>query len=117
MKFMKVINETKNIEISKSIGLATALHERILGLMFKKSIDHDGLFIKPCNSIHTFFCFFPLDIYFLDRENIVIKVIHKMRPWRITRLYFTSKSVLEFKSVGKLREIDVGDKVDIVCLS
>ena len=38
--------------------------KKLGGFMFKKKADY-GIYFKNCNSIHTFFCYFPSDIYFL----------------------------------------------------
>ena len=38
--------------------------------MFKKKMgEFDALLIKPCNSIHTFFMRYPIDVLFLDMPN------------------------------------------------
>ena len=42
-----------------------------------------GLLIKPCSSIHMFFMRFPIDVVFLDRNNVVVKVVHGIKPWRM----------------------------------
>jgi uncharacterized protein len=42
----------------------------------------EGLLIKPCGSVHTFFMRFPLDVVFLDRELSVVAVRPEVRPWR-----------------------------------
>ena len=42
----------------------------------------EGLLIKPCGSVHTFFMRFPIDVVFLDRELSVLAVRPEVRPWR-----------------------------------
>ena len=117
VKMLEVKNKTKNTVVSMKTGLANEMMERIVGLMFKKDISFDGLYIKPCNSIHTFFCKFPLDIYFLDKKNKVIRIIKNMKPWDMTRVYFGSRSVLEFKSGVLDQEIELNDELEVKCIN
>ena len=42
----------------------------------------EGLLIKPCGSVHTFFMRFPIDVVFLDRELSVVDVRPELRSWR-----------------------------------
>jgi uncharacterized membrane protein (UPF0127 family) len=42
----------------------------------------EGLLLKPCGSVHTFFMGFPIDVVFLDRELSVVAVRPEVRPWR-----------------------------------
>jgi uncharacterized membrane protein (UPF0127 family) len=30
-----------------------------------------------------FFMRFPIDVVFLDRDNVVVKVVHGIKPWRM----------------------------------
>lgn len=62
--------------------VARAFPERVRGLIGTKSLaPGEGLLIEKCNAIHTFFMSFPIDAYFLDGENRVIKTVKMIRPW------------------------------------
>jgi hypothetical protein len=41
------------------------------------------LAIAPCNSIHTFFMRFTIDVLFVRRDGEVARVALAVRPWRI----------------------------------
>ena len=57
---------------------------RMKGLLGRGGLDDgEGLLIRPTGSIHMFFMRFPIDAVFLDRELRVVKVVPKLRPWRI----------------------------------
>jgi uncharacterized membrane protein (UPF0127 family) len=45
----------------------------------------EGVFLRPASSIHTFLYAmrFPIDAVFLDRELVVRKVAHNVKPWRL----------------------------------
>lgn len=103
--------------LSEKIKIANSFDERLVGLMFKKEMSElDGLLITPCNSIHTFFMRFNIDVYFLDKNNKVIKIIKKLKPWRITGIYFKAIKVLELRENFLEQEVNIGDKLEVVCL-
>ncbi|MDD2377562.1 MAG: DUF192 domain-containing protein [Bacilli bacterium] len=57
--------------------------ERFKGLMFiRKPIDY-GICFKKCNAIHTFFMFQSIDIIMTDKENNIIHIYRKLKPFRI----------------------------------
>ena len=56
--------------------------ERARGLIGVKGLaPGEGMLIERCNAIHTFFMSFPIDVYFLDGKNRVIKTVKMVRPW------------------------------------
>lgn len=115
----KLIIKKINGEIVCSNALlADGFFERAQGLMFSNTIpfEGDGMLIKPCNSIHTFFMNYDLHIIFMDSKNKVIKVIKNMKPWRMTRMYFTSHQVLELKT-DKDVNVTVGDVLEVLCIN
>ena len=111
---MKVQISYGNKILSKDILIADTLGSRLIGLMFKKQlIGAEGLLINPCNSIHTFFMRYSLDIIFLSSDNKVIKIIRDLKPWRMTWIYFRAKKTLELPA-GKLPpDIKVGDILEV----
>lgn len=113
---MKVTNITKNCLIADKVASAHGLFSRIKGLLGRKGLDEqEGLFIKPCTQIHTWFMRFPIDVLFIDKNDVVIHLINDMRPFRISGLYFASKGVLELASgVINRTKTEVGDSITIV---
>lgn len=55
---------------------------KLRGLMFKKNIK-DGIILKHCNSIHTFFMFDAIDIVMVDKKNNVLYLYENFKPWKI----------------------------------
>ena len=67
IKLIQFKNNHGEIVCSK-VKLANNIYDRLLGLMFKKQLNNfDGLLIKPCNSIHTFFMKMNIDVIFLEK--------------------------------------------------
>ncbi len=58
------------------------------------SIRWRGLWIVPCESVHTFFMRFSIDLVYLDRSMKVRKVRTSVPPWRISAC-FLAHSVIE----------------------
>jgi uncharacterized membrane protein (UPF0127 family) len=76
--------------------MAESFLPRLIGLMGRAQLPPgEGLHIVPCNSIHTFFMRFPIDIAFLTEQGAVVKTLHALRPWRASAIYFKAHSVLE----------------------
>ena len=110
---MKAVLNQKNIIVSENVVVANSLVTRVVGLMFKKQLSHsESLLIEPCNSIHTCFMNFPIDVLFLSNSNQIIHIVREMKPWRMTTIFLKSKKVLELPG-GKLSsEIEVGDVLE-----
>lgn len=110
---MKIkISHNKKI-ISNNILVADSPLTRVIGLMFRKKPSADGLMIQPCNSIHTFFMRYPLDVIFIGRDNKVIKVIRDLKPWRMTWIYFKAYKTLELPAGNLSPEIKEGDILEV----
>ena len=96
---MMMIKNSKGEVICENAKTADNVLSRLLGLMFTKDLaPQEGLLIRPCNSIHTFFMNYSLDIVFLDKNFYVVKVIYDMHPWRLSWMYFKAHQVLEMKA-------------------
>ncbi|HEY0840385.1 MAG TPA: DUF192 domain-containing protein [Vulgatibacter sp.] len=89
--------------------LASSLRERLRGLLGTPALlAGEALHIEPCNSIHTFFMAYPIDVLFLDREGLVVRAIHSLRPWRATLPCLRARSVLELPA-GTLLATGAGE--------
>jgi len=77
------------------IGVADSSAARRTGLLKHRGLERgQGLWILPCQSIHTFFMKFAIDLVYLDRRKRVRKVRHAVPAWRISGC-LTAHSVLE----------------------
>jgi uncharacterized membrane protein (UPF0127 family) len=62
----------------------------------------EGLWLVPCEGVHTFFMKFPIDVVFLNKKRKVLKIRPSMGRRRIA-LSFRAHSVLELPA-GRLAE-------------
>lgn len=56
---------------------------RMRGLLGRSDLPRgEGVILRPARSVHTFFMRFAIDVVFLDENDIVVEVVHELRPWR-----------------------------------
>ena len=88
-------NETRNTVLAEAADLANTSATRRTGLLKHERLEPgDGLWIVPCESVHTFFMKFPIDLVYLDKKKKVRKVRHAVPAWRLSAC-LTAHSVLE----------------------
>ncbi|WP_258000482.1 DUF192 domain-containing protein [Bacillus sp. Marseille-P3661] len=108
--------ETKRVhEIPIKIIKYTSFFKRFRGLMFRlKPIVNEGILIEPCNSIHMFFMFFPIDVVFLNKNNQIVYAKENVKPWTVIFPIKNAKSVLELP-VGSISRyhIKAGSSINI----
>ena len=93
---MKIYNITKNVFLAQDALLSDKFWQRICGLLGKPTLAQDsGMVLKPCNSIHTFFMRFPIDLIFIDRANRVVKTVPELKPFRVTAVYLKAYCAIE----------------------
>jgi uncharacterized protein len=57
---------------------------RMRGLLGRDGLDPgDGMLIDRAGSVHMFFMRFPIDVVFLSRDRTVVRVKHRLAPWRV----------------------------------
>jgi uncharacterized membrane protein (UPF0127 family) len=116
MKQLTITNATKAETVGSRIGLANTFSTRLFGLLGKRRLDAGcGILISPSSGVHTIGMMFPIDVVALDRNMRVLKVWHKLGPFRITSVSLKTHKVLEL-APGQIKEckIDVGDQLEIV---
>ena len=93
---MRLINQTKNTILAQDVFIANTPFKRIKGLLGRKVfLSGQAIILEPCNSVHTFFMRFPIDILFVDKNYKVIEAIPKLNPNRISRIYWHSNRAIE----------------------
>lgn len=78
-------NKTRGSLLGGRISLAQSSTERRTGLLKHTGLGEDeGLWIVPCEAVHSFFMKFAIDVLYLDREKKVKKAVRSMVPWRFS---------------------------------
>ncbi|MBK5241515.1 DUF192 domain-containing protein [Clostridium sp.] len=92
--------------------IADSFTKRLFGYMFRKTPHHNAILLNPCNSIHTFFMKFNIDVLFLDEHMQVIKKMENLRSGQVVTKVIGARAVLESR-VGLFSNIEEGCKLYI----
>ena len=109
-----MLTGAEGLVVCRRCRLADSPILRARGLIGRKALDADeGLYIAT-GSIHTFFMRFPIDVVFLDKENVVRSVAESVKPARILiRRGATGVVELRAGTCAQLN-IRVGDRLAFV---
>lgn len=109
----RVTNLTRNTPLADQAARADSFLTRFKGLMGVAELPvGQALHIAPCNSIHTFFMKIPIDAVFLDASEQVVDICHAMPPWRMSKVYWGAKSVLELPAgTAAASQTQAGDRL------
>ena len=88
-------NQTRSAVLGDAVEVADTSAKRRVGLLKHERLEPGtGLWIVPCESVHTFFMKFPIDLVYLDRKRKVRKVRNAVPAWRLS-MCLTAHSILE----------------------
>jgi uncharacterized membrane protein (UPF0127 family) len=90
-----VRNVTRGTSVGDAVETAESSAERRTGLLKHNKLDQGaGLWIIPCEAVHTFFMKFAIDLIYLDRLHRVRAIVREVQPWRLS-ICLPAHSVLE----------------------
>ena len=91
-----VYNQTKETFLAFRVKVADSVLSRMVGLLGKRSLEPEsGVWIVPCNSIHTIGMLFSIDVVLLDKDFKVVGLHELVRPFSVTRPNFRAESLIE----------------------
>ena len=92
---IKVTNRERGTVLAEVADVADTSAKRRTGLLKHSELKAgEGLWIAPCESVHSFGMKFSIDVVYLDRKKKVRKIRKEMVPRRISAC-LTAHSVLE----------------------
>jgi uncharacterized protein len=92
---MRVRNLNKAIELADRAIAANTSKLRKTGLLKHETLpEGEGLWIVPCEGVHTFFMKFAIDVIYLNKKRQVVKLRPNMPKSRLS-LCLKAHSVLE----------------------
>ena len=110
---LRIYNLTRQTELADCVEVADRGAKRRKGLLGREKLSAgEGLWIVPCESVHTFGMRFPIDLVYLDRDKRVKKVTNDVHPWRMSAC-LSAHSVVELAS-GSIRKSQTqpGDRLE-----
>jgi uncharacterized membrane protein (UPF0127 family) len=112
----QVTNVTRQVLLAAGVALADRGKTRRKGLLGRIGLSAgEGLWILPCEAIHTVGMKFSIDVLYLDERHRVLKAVRNVRPWRLSAC-LRAHSVLEL-AAGAIDEsgTEIGDVLVIQC--
>ena len=98
---LRAINQTRGTVLCARIEDAGGVAGQSRGLLGRDSLapDHGMLFVRsrfePFMWMHMFFMRFPIDIVFLDRDDRVVWINHRLKPWRMSAIVMRARKAIE----------------------
>ena len=111
---LRIKNQTRGTVLAEYAGIADTSATRRTGLLKHNELrPGDGLWIVPCEAVHTFGMKFPIDLVFLSKAWTVRKIRHAV-PRRRIAMDLLAHSVLELPA-GTLRSTgtEPGDELEL----
>ena len=108
---LRIYNQARERFLVSEGRAARSFWVRLRGLLGCPPLrPGEGLWIAPCNWIHTLGMGFSIDVLYLDRRGQILLVVSGMRPNRIGPLVWGADSVVELPA-GAIEgtETRVGD--------
>ena len=114
MRYLRVRNVTRNVDLGQKVRVASTLMARLVGLLSTSSLGSgEGLWLEPCSSIHTFFMRYPIDVLFMDADGKVLAQ-RTYAPWKISGWHGKSRGALEFAAGTLARTAtQIGDQIEM----
>jgi len=92
---IKVWNRARGTVLAEAAEVADTSAKRRTGLLKHTGLEPgSGLWISPCEAVHSFGMKFAIDLVYLDRKKKVRKVRRQMVPRRLSAC-LTAHSILE----------------------
>jgi uncharacterized membrane protein (UPF0127 family) len=112
-RYLRVINLTRGSELASALEVADSAAKRNTGLLGRDRLaTGEGIWIRPCEAVHTFWMRFPIDLVYLDRKRRIRKLVSALPAWRLSGC-LRAHSVLELPS-GTIRatQTQLGDTLE-----
>ena len=77
-------NERTGVIVAERLLPALDSASRRKGLLGRTALGPgEAMIIVPTNAIHTFFMKFSIDVAFVTRDGVIVKIVPAMAAWRI----------------------------------
>src|SRR5580704_15134503 len=110
---LRIRNQSRDTLLADRADIADTSAKRRTGLLKHTGLEPgEGLWIAPCEAVHTIGMKFAIDVLFLDKKKKVLKIKPAMPRWRMAISFF-AHSVLELPS-GRAAETQTsaGDQLE-----
>src|SRR5579884_1122715 len=108
-----VYNKTRETFLAFRVAVADSIVGRLVGLLGRRSLPQDsGVWIVPCNAVHTIGMLFSFDLVLIDKNFKVVGLRELVRPFTVTWPNHSAESVLELPAHSIFRSrTQIGDQL------
>ena len=98
---IRAINRTRDTIVCASLETAEGVAGRGRGLVGRDGLEagagmlFDAGRLQPFMWMHMFFMRFSIDIVFLDAGGRVLKINHRLKPWRLSSIVIGARRAIE----------------------
>ncbi len=108
----RLVNITRAATIAECTRLADNPWSNFVGLIGKSGLPvGEAFLITPSSSIHTHFMRFPIDVLYVNKDDVIVGIDRNIKPWRFGHFYKRVKYVVEM-AAGGAQNCQVGDKIE-----
>lgn len=113
---MQVINLTRNVVLADRVEVAKTWLSRLQGLLLRPGLAwKQGLILIPCNSVHTCFMKFNIDILFVDEQGKIVHLIEDVAPFKFLPVVRQARYVIELPAnTVNLSGTAVNDRLNLL---
>lgn len=98
--------------VATTIECAFDSRSRNRGLLGRDGLAPDAVIIlAPCNSVHTWYMRFVIDIVFVARDGRVVKIRRAVRPWRMAIAWRAFATIEGAAGLADRCDLEVGDRL------
>jgi uncharacterized membrane protein (UPF0127 family) len=118
-QLLRVHDLDRDRVLVERLALALGPLSRLRGLLARPALEEEeGMLLRPCSGVHTFFMRFSIDVLFLDREGRIVALRDGLAPWRVTPVFGEALAVLELRGGRAARGgVELGDRLGFELLS
>ncbi len=104
------------VRVVNQIFHANTFFTRLKGLMGTKELRLDsGLLLEPCDSVHTWYMKYAIDVIYINKENNVLHVEHSMKPNKWGKKIPGAVKVLEVNGgLAKAMGLAPGNEINLM---
>ena len=101
--------------MAQQATMADTFFSRMAGLLNKKPLSSgEALIITRCQSIHMLFMRFAIDAVFVDKNNCVVGLVERIKPFQFSKIFLNASYVIELPEGSIARtKTAVGDHIEV----
>ncbi|MBC7545315.1 MAG: DUF192 domain-containing protein [Candidatus Sericytochromatia bacterium] len=104
---VRLINSGSGQPLIARLSLAINPWTRLRGLFGTSPLQPDqGLWLEPCNSVHMIGMRYALDVVFVDKAGLVVRLVPHLRPWQLSPIVRGARAAIEL-AAGSIERLDI----------